>query len=98
MEAARASSSTTLKSVLGCLGFAEILEILIKNTNLNIQNKEYIDLIEKIINEWNELIGKNLIVGQLMDFKENIGELLNLDIPNNNSHSIDLIYYKNSNR
>jgi geranylgeranyl pyrophosphate synthase len=32
-----------------------------------------------------------------MDFKDNIGELLNLDIlTSHNNHSIDLIYYKTS--
>jgi geranylgeranyl pyrophosphate synthase len=78
-------------------GISEAFKLLFNGLKeLNIQNKEYIDLIERVINEWNELIGKNLIIGQLMDFKENIGELLNLEIPNSNSHSIDLIYYKTS--
>ena len=82
--------------LISMFGITEAFKLLfIGLKTLNIQNDDYIKMIENIINEWNELIGKNLIVGQLMDFKENIGELLNLDIPNNN-HSIDLIYYKTS--
>lgn len=77
-------------------GMTEAFKLLFDGIKiLDIQDKEYIKIIEDIIKEWNDLIGKNLIVGQLMDFKDNIGELLNLDIPETN-HSIDLIYYKTS--
>jgi geranylgeranyl diphosphate synthase type II len=82
--------------LVSLFGITEAFKLLFNGLKqLNIQNENYINIIENIINEWNELIGKNLIVGQLMDFKENISELLNLDIPTNN-HSIDLIYYKTS--
>ena len=79
-------------------GMTEAFKLLFNGIKeLNIENQEYINLIEKLINDWNELIGKNLIVGQMMDFKDNIGELLNLDVlKTHNNHSIDLIYYKTS--
>ena len=83
--------------LVSMFGITEAFKLLFNALKeLNIENQEYIRMIDNIINEWNELIGKNLIVGQLMDFKENIGELLNLDISINNSNSIDLIYYKTS--
>lgn len=82
--------------LVSMFGITEAFKLLFNGIKeLNINNDKYINYIEKIINEWNDLIGKNLIVGQMMDFKDNIGELLNLDIPANN-HSIDLIYYKTS--
>ena len=82
--------------LISMFGITEAFKLLFSGLKqLNIQNDNYIKMIENVINEWNELIGKNLIVGQLMDFKENIGELLNIDIPTTN-HSIDLIYYKTS--
>jgi geranylgeranyl diphosphate synthase type II len=82
--------------LISMFGLTEAFKLLfIGLKEMNIENDNYINIIENIIEEWNELIGKNLIVGQLMDFKVNIAELLNLDIPITN-HSIDLIYYKTS--
>jgi geranylgeranyl diphosphate synthase type II len=82
--------------LVSMFGITEAFKLLFNGINkLNINNDIYINYIENIINEWNELIGKNLIVGQMMDFKDNISELLNLDMPTT-SHSIDLIYYKTS--
>ncbi len=82
--------------LVSMFGITEAFRLLFNGMKeLNINSENYIKYIENIINEWNELIGKNLIVGQMMDFKDNIGELLNLDIPTTN-HSIDLIYYKTS--
>ncbi len=80
-------------------GISEAFKLLfngIKNIKeLFTEDKLYIQTLENLVSDWHELIGKNLIVGQMMDFKDNISELLNLDIPNNN-HSINLIYYKTS--
>ncbi len=82
--------------LISMFGITEAFKLLFNGLKqLNFQNENYIKMIEDVINEWNELIGKNLIVGQLLDFKENISELLDIDIPNNN-YSIDLIYYKTS--
>jgi geranylgeranyl diphosphate synthase type II len=78
-------------------GLTEAFKLLFNGIKeLNIENQEYINLLEKLINDWNELIGQNLIVGQMMDFKDNIGELLNLEISTPHNHNIDLIYYKTS--
>jgi geranylgeranyl diphosphate synthase type II len=83
--------------LVSMFGITEAFKLLFNGIKeLNINNDSYIKYIENIINEWNELIGKNLIVGQMMDFKDNIGELLNLDIPTSSEHSINLIYYKTS--
>ena len=83
--------------LVSMFGITEAFKLLFNGIKeLNINNDIYIKYIENIINEWNELIGKNLIVGQMMDFKDNISELLNLEIPTANNHSIDLIYYKTS--
>lgn len=57
-------------------------------------SKNYnIESIETLINKWSNLIGQNLVIGQLMDFRDNISDLLNVNIPSNN---IDLIHYKTS--
>jgi geranylgeranyl diphosphate synthase type II len=82
--------------LVSMFGISEAFKLLfngLKEIREMINNDEYIKYMEDIINEWNEFIGKNLVVGQLMDFQENISELLNLDINNNN---INLIYYKTS--
>lgn len=72
-------------------GISEAFKILFTGLqNINIYN---IKSIEMIINKWSEFIGQNLVVGQLMDFRDNIGELLNIDISSNNTN---LIYYKTS--
>ncbi len=77
-------------------GITEAFKLLFNGIKeLNTNNTIYITYIEKIINEWNELIGKNLIVGQMMDFKDNISELLDIPTAQTN-HCIDLIYYKTS--
>ncbi len=72
-------------------GISEAFKILFNGLR-NIQNYN-ITSIEMIINQWSEFIGNNLVIGQMMDFRDNIGELLNIDIPTNNTN---LIYYKTS--
>ncbi len=82
--------------LISMFGITEAFKLLFNGIKeLNIKNENYIKYMENIVTEWNELIGKNLIVGQMMDFKDNISELLDLDIPTNNN-CIDLIYYKTS--
>lgn len=55
-----------------------------------------LDLIFNIIEDWNKLIGENLIVGQLLDLNEDIKSLLNIDINNNNDHYLTIIYKTSS--
>lgn len=73
-------------------GISEAFKILFSGLK-NVNNNYNIESIEIIINKWSEFIGSNLVVGQMMDFRDNIGELLNIDIPSNNTN---LIYYKTS--
>lgn len=85
--------------LVSMFGISEAFKLLftgIKKLNNNniINNNIYIEYIENILNEWNELIGQNLIIGQMLDFKDNVEELLNFKVPNNSS--INLIYYKTS--
>ena len=73
-------------------GISEAFKILFNGLK-NVNNNYNIESIEMIINKWSEFIGSNLVVGQMMDFRDNIGELLNINIPSNNTN---LIYYKTS--
>jgi geranylgeranyl diphosphate synthase type II len=73
-------------------GISEAFRLLFNGLK-NVQQSYNVESMEIIINKWSEFIGKNLVVGQLMDFRDNIGELLNIDIPSNNTN---LIYYKTS--
>lgn len=67
------------------------LKILKEDINFNINSDIYINMIENILINWNEFIGKNLIVGQMLDLKENIENLININIPINN---INIVIYK----
>ena len=66
--------------------------ILILKENTKTLNEDYIKLLHKIISEWSDLIGKNLIIGQMLDLKENIEELVNFKIVNFDNKKI--IIYK----
>lgn len=82
--------------LISMFGISEAFRLLfsgIKEMNLN--NIEYIDSIECIIQEWNELIGNNLVVGQMLDFRDNVCEILNVKLPDN-APIINCIYYKTS--
>lgn len=54
------------------------------------------DLMFKLVSEWNELVGENLVVGQLLDLNENIQKLLNLDKCVKNNTEIIIIYKTSS--
>ena len=47
--------------------------------------------IRTALNDWHELIGTNLIMGQMMDLRENIEELINIKVEVNNTN---IILYK----
>jgi len=71
---------------------SEVFGILVEAIDkLNFTDDEYIMNIKKLIKTWREYIGKNLIIGQMLDLDENIKELLDLDIDNNN---LNIINYK----
>lgn len=73
---------------------SEVFGMLVEAIDkLNFTNDEYVINIKKIIKTWREYIGKNLIIGQLLDLEENVKELLDLDIDLNNIN-INIINYK----
>jgi geranylgeranyl diphosphate synthase type II len=60
---------------------SDSLKILIKCINNNKQLfTDNFDIVVKLIEDWCDLLGKNLIVGQLLDLNENVKELLNINI------------------
>jgi farnesyl diphosphate synthase len=73
---------------------SEVFGILVEAIDkLNFTNDEYVINIKKLIKTWREYIGKNLIIGQLLDLEEDVKELLDLDVDLNN---INIINYKTS--
>jgi geranylgeranyl diphosphate synthase, type II len=56
-------------------------EIKYNDTYFNADKQ--LELIYSLVDDWNKLIGENLIVGQLLDLKEDITKLLNIDIDDN---------------
>jgi len=70
-------------------GISEAFHLLFKGIKeLNLNTNDYIETIEMILNDWNEMIGKNLIIGQMLDLKENIEELINMKIEFNSTNII----------
>jgi len=67
----------------------------IKYEKTYFSSDKQLSLIYNIIEDWNKLIGENLIVGQLLDLKEDIKNLLNIDLDNNN-HYLTIIYKTSS--
>jgi geranylgeranyl pyrophosphate synthase len=67
------------------------MKIIKEQDKINLDSDIYINMMENILTNWNEFIGKNLIVGQMLDLKENIENLININIPINN---INIIVYK----
>ena len=61
----------------------------VKHNKIMFETKQ--DIVINLLNEWCELLGDNLVVGQLMDLNENIKTLLNIDIVENNK---TLMVYK----
>lgn len=79
--------------LISLYGISEAFKLLfdgLKN-NKNLYNDKMIDKIHTIIDEWNEEIGKNLIIGQMLDLCIDIEELLNIKLINNNKN---IILYK----
>jgi geranylgeranyl diphosphate synthase type II len=73
-------------------GMSHALHILFDGLDsLNMSNENYIYFIKELINKWHELIGTKLVVGQMMDLKENIKELVN---DNTIPTTINIIIYK----
>jgi geranylgeranyl diphosphate synthase, type II len=60
---------------------SDSLKILMRciNNNKQLFNDNF-DMVIKLIDDWCDLLGKNLIVGQLMDLNENVKKILDIDI------------------
>ena len=66
--------------------------IILKKNDPNFNLEDQINLVNKLINEWSTLLGKNLIIGQMLDLKEDVEKLFNIKIPEKNSDKIIMIY------
>lgn len=77
---------------------SEAFNLILKGlTNRLINSDDFkykFTIISKIINNWSELIGKNLIVGQMLDLKEDIETLINFKISNNNQTVKNIMIFK----
>lgn len=81
--------SESLKILFNSLNkFREVLKEFDSNFNL----EDQINLVNKLINEWSVLLGKNLIIGQMLDLKEDVEKLLNIKIPEKNNDKLIMIY------
>lgn len=61
---------------------------------VNVEPQKQIDFIHSLVNDFHEFIGQNLIIGQMLDFKDNIEELLNFKIKLEYDNDKKLMIYK----
>lgn len=86
--------------LISFFGISESLSLLhkgfrkIKDKVKRENTEEYLDLLETILEEFNELIGKNLVIGEMLDLKENLEELTNLQLDNLDNTNKKIIIYK----
>ena len=64
--------------------------IVLQTADPTFKLENQINLVNKLINEWSVLLGKNLIIGQMLDLKEDVEKLFNIKIPD--SDKIIMIY------
>ena len=84
-----------LTALFMCSDSLKILMDAFKNIEESFE-KHQMDLIYKLITEWNELIGNNLVVGQMLDLQEDVKKLLNLNLRIDNDKLIIMIYKTSS--
>lgn len=58
--------------------------------------KKQLNLVQNLINDWCELIGKNLIVGQMLDLKEDISKILDISFEDINDNKAIIIFKTSS--
>ena len=68
----------------------------IKYDNTYFNSDKQLELIFDLVDNWSKLIGENLIVGQLLDLKENVNKLLGIDLPTENNSYLIIIYKTSS--
>jgi len=49
-----------------------------KHIRHHLSGDDQYDLVHKLVTEWSELVGKNLIIGQMLDLQEDIQKVLNI--------------------
>ena len=60
------------------------------NTYFN--SDKQLELVFNLIDDWSKLVGENLIVGQLLDLKEDVSKVLNIDLPVDNNSELVMVY------
>jgi len=68
----------------------------IKYDNTYFNSDKQLELIFNLVDDWSKLIGDNLIVGQLLDLKEDVNKLLGIDLPTENNSYLIIIYKTSS--
>ena len=71
------------------------LELGKKNGN-KLSLDEHLKKINELWDYWNDLIGNSLIVGQLLDLREDVEKLLNIKMPKSNQEELVMIYKTSS--
>ena len=82
-----------LTALFMCSDSLKILMDAFKDIKNSVENYQ-IELIYKLVTEWNELIGNNLVVGQMLDLQEDVKKLLNLNV--DTDEQIIMIYKTSS--
>jgi farnesyl diphosphate synthase len=59
-----------------------------------VDSNKQIEFINTLVNDFHEFIGQNLIIGQMLDFKDNVEELLNFKIKLDYDNDKKLMIYK----
>jgi len=84
-----------LTAMFMCSDSLGILLKAVKKTHKDFETHQA-NLVHKLVTEWNGLIGGNLVVGQMLDLKEDVKKHLNLDVPVGNDKLITMIYKTSS--
>ena len=58
--------------------------------------EDHLDMLYSMCDYWNDLIGNKLIVGQLIDLREDVEELMNIKIPKTKKEQTVMIYKTSS--
>ena len=63
-----------LTALFMCSESLKILLDAFKNIKDNFKADKRVNLIHKLVTEWNELVGNNLVIGQMLDLQEDVFE------------------------
>ena len=68
----------------------------IKDNNDYLKADKRVNLVHKLVTEWNELVGNNLVIGQMLDLQVDVRGLLNVDLSINNDALLIMTYKTSS--